>query len=238
MGRKGRVHYAWIVLAVLAVQLIAASGLRSVFGVFIKPLEAEFGWSRTSLSAAAALSLLLFGAGAPIAGRMADLWGGRVVFAAALGLMGIGTLASSFVTQLWHVYVASGIVLGLGAAGATLASAIPVVTRWFDRRRGLIIGIVGAAMSAGQLVVVPLAMWLMLQLGWRSSYFWLSIGLFLLILPVSVALLRNDPRDKGIAPYGADPRVSPVATGSLPAEARVSITQATQVPAFWLLSGS
>ncbi len=238
MARAGRIHYAWIVLGVLVVQLIAASGLRSTFGVFIKPLEAEFGWSRASLSAAAALSLLLFGAAAPFAGRMADLWGGRFVLVASLGLMGIGILASSFVTQLWHVYVASGIVMALGAGGATLTTAIPVAARWFDKRRGLVIGVAGAAMSAGQLVVIPLAMWLTLQLGWRSSYFWLGIGLFLLILPLSAVLLRNDPKDKGLRPYGADSRVSPVGAGSRPAEARVSITDAIQVPAFWLLSGS
>ncbi len=238
MVREGRLHYAWIVLGVLVVLLIAANGLRSTFGVFIKPLEAEFGWSRTSLSAAAAVSLLLFGAIAPFAGRMADLWGGRVVFTAALGLMGIAALASSLVTQLWHVYVASGILMALGAGGASLTTAIPLAARWFDKRRGLVIGIAGAAMSAAQLIVVPLAMWLALRLGWRGSYFWLGIGLLLLILPLSAALLRNDPRDKGIQPYGANPRVSPVGAASPPEETRVPITKASRVPAFWLLSAS
>ena len=154
MPKQSRIHYAWVVLGVLVAVMIAASGLRAVFGVFIKPLEAEFGWSRTSLSAAAALSLLVLGAVAPFTGRLADLWGGRAVVVAALALLGIGTLASAFVSELWHVYVASGLLTALGAGGAGLTTAVPVAIRWFDQRRGLVIGIAGAAMSAGQLIVV------------------------------------------------------------------------------------
>jgi len=221
---------------VLVVVLIAASGLRSAFSVFIKPMEAEFGWSRTSLSIAAALSLLLLGAMGPVAGRMADLWGGRVVFAASLGILGVGALASSLVTQLWHVYAASGVLMALGAGGAGLTTAVPLATRWFDKRRGLVIGIAGGAMSAGQLVVVPLAMWLALNLGWRQSYLWLGVGLLVLIVPSAIALIRSDPRDKGLLPYGAS-AIGPGATAA-PAETRVSITDAVQFSPFWLLAGS
>jgi MFS family permease len=235
---RRRVHYAWVVLGVLVVTLIAAGGLRSTFGVFIKPIEAEFGWSRTSLSIAAALSLLVFGAVAPLAGRMADLWGARVVFTASLGLLGIGALASAFVTQLWHVYIASGVLMAVGAGGGTLTSAVPLIARWFDKHRGLVMGIAGAAMSAGQLVMIPLATWLTLTLGWRQSYIWLGLGLVVLILPLGAALLRNDPRDKGLEPYGAAPTASMPHGSFLPSDGRVSITEAAQVPAFWLLVGS
>jgi MFS family permease len=238
MVRESRIHYAWVVLGVMVVIMIAGNGLRSAFGVFIKPMEAELGWSRTSLSGAAALSLFLFGAVAPLAGRLADRWGGRMVFTLSLGLMGASAVASAFVSQLWHLYLASGIAMALGAGGGTLTSAVPLAARWFDKQRGLVIGISGAAMSAGQLVVIPLATWLTLTLGWRQSYLWLGAGLLALILPLSAALLRNDPKDKGLLPYGATRMVSRPGTPPPPAEGRVSITEATQVPAFWLLAGS
>jgi len=233
-----RVHYAWVVLGVLIVIMIAAGGLRSAFGVFIKPIEAELGWSRTSLSIAAAVSLLLYGALAPFAGRAADLWGARTVFTAALALMAVGALASAYMTRLWHLYLASGILMAVGAGGATLTSAVPLLTRWFDKRRGLVMGVAGAAMSAGQLVVIPLATWLTLTIGWRQSYIWLGLGLAVLILPLGAALLRNDPRDQGLEPYGATPAVR--ASGAEPASAtaRVSLSEAMQVPAFWLLVSS
>jgi len=232
-----RIHYAWVVLGVLVVIMITAGGLRASFGVFIKPMEAELGWSRTSLSIAAALSLLVYGLVAPFAGRAADLLGARTVFSVSLAIISLGALASAFVTKLWHLYVASGVLMALGAGGGTLTPAIPLIARWFDKHRGLAIGIAGAAMSAGQLVMIPLATWLTLTVGWRQSYVWLGLGLFVLILPLAVVFIRTDPRDKRLEPYGAAPaRISEDAASSR--EKRISITEASSVPAFWLLVGS
>src|SRR3972149_4961719 len=149
------IHYAWVVLGAVMLVMIAASGLRSVFGVFIKPLEADFHWDRAA--------------------------------------------------------------------------------RWFETHRGLVIGLLGGAMSAGQLVVVPLAMGLTVSYGWRQSYFWLGVALFALILPLSIWLVRDGPREKGVKPYGAGHAVPSPGTASLPDERRVSVTEAAQVPAFWLL---
>jgi len=216
--------------------MLAASGLRSVFGVFIKPLEADFGWDRASLSGAAALSLFLLGAVGPFAGRLADRWGPRQVLALSLLLLGIGTIASSRVEKLWQVYVASGILMAIGAGGAGMATAAAVAARWFETRRGLVIGLLGGAISAGQLIVIPLAMGLTLSLGWRQSYLWLGLGLLALILPLSIWLVKNDPREKGFKPYGAGQAVPSPGMISLPSEARVSVTEAAQVPAFWLLA--
>lgn len=238
MRKPGGIHYAWVVLAVLAVVLIATSGLRAVFGVFIKPLETEFGWSRTALSGAAALSLLVLGAVAPFIGRLADLWGARALVAGGIALLGIGTLVSGGVSELWHVYVALGLLPALGAAGAGFTTAIPLVVRWFDSRRGLAIGIAGAAMSAGQLVVVPLAMWLTLRVGWRQSFLWLGAGLVVLILPLAIALIQSDPRDKGVVPYGAGELGAASELVARSGEQRVSIAEAMRCPAFWLLVGS
>jgi MFS family permease len=228
-----RIHYAWIVLSVLAVIMITAGGLRASFGVFIKPMEAELGWSRTSLSMAAALSLLVYGSVAPFAGRMADLWGARAVFTVSLGLITLGALASAFVTNLWHLYLASGVLMALGAGGGTLTPAIPLIARWFDKHRGLAMGIAGAAMSAGQLVVIPLATWLTLTVGWRQSYIWLGLGLFVLVLPLGATFLRNDPRDKRLEPYGATPEAQGREGSASSREGRISITEASRVPAFW-----
>lgn len=232
---KPRIHFAWVVLGAVMLVMLAASGLRSVFGVFIKPLEAEFRWDRASLSGAAALSLFLLGAVGPFAGRLADRWGPRRVYALSLVLLGVGTVASSFIHKLWHVYAASGILMAAGAGGAGLAVGATVAARWFEKHRGLVIGLLGGAMSAGQLIVIPLAMGLTMSYGWRQSYLWLGLGLLALILPFSAWLVRNDPREMGLAPYGAAHAVPSPGMTSPPAERRVSVTEAAQVPAFWLL---
>src|SRR5437899_12049241 len=122
-----RVHPAWIVLGALAVCRLAGSGLRAVFGVYIKPMEAEFGWSRGALSGAAAVSLLLLGAVGPFIGRLADRWGPRSVITWSLFVLALGAIGSSFIQKLWHVYVMTGVFMALGAGRVALTTASTVV---------------------------------------------------------------------------------------------------------------
>ena len=239
MTPSPRVHPAWIVLGALTVCMLAGSGLRSVFGVYIKPMEAEFGWTRGALSGAAAVSLLLLGAVGPFVGRLADRWGPRNVIAISLFVLALGAIGSSFIQKLWHVYVMTGVFMALGAGGVALTTGSTVVARWFEARRGLAIGIAAGGMSAGQLIVIPLATALTVWFGWRTSFLWLGIGLLVLVLPVCLALIRNNPEDRGARPYGA--------TGPAPTRAeaeatrvagRVGVSEAAQTLPFWLLMGT
>src|SRR2546425_809972 len=169
MPSPRRVHPAWIVLGAVTLCMVAGSGLRSVFGVYIKPMEAEFGWGRGALSGAAAISLLVLGAAGPLVGRLADRWGPRRVVTVALVLLGAGAIGAAFVQRLWHVYLTTGLLMALGAGGLALTTASTVAARWFEARRGVAIGIAAGGMSAGQLVVIPLAMALTLALEHNFS---------------------------------------------------------------------
>src|ERR687888_2208493 len=104
MASVRRIHPAWIVLVALTLCLLATSGLRATFAVYIKPIEADMGWSRGTLSVAAALSLLLLGATGPFAGRLADRWGPRRVIVLSLALLGVGSMLASFMTRLGELY--------------------------------------------------------------------------------------------------------------------------------------
>jgi MFS family permease len=230
-----RVHPAWTVLGALTLCMLAASGLRAVFGVYIKPMETEFGWTRGAMSGAAAVSLLLVGATGPLWGRLADRWGPRRVVGIGLVLLGAGAIGSAFIRTLWHLYVSAGL-MAMGAGGVALTTGSTVISRWFESRRGLAMGIAGGAMSAGQLVVIPLATGLTLAYGWRVSYLWLGLGLFFLVLPVGIALLRNDPEERGHSPYGATgPARTSAQAAAVQRAGRVGFAEASRVPAFWLL---
>lgn len=235
---RGGLHYGWVVLGALVIVMLLGSGLRAMFGVYIRPMEATFGWDRAQLSGAAALSLLLLGAAGPFVGWIADRWGPRRVITLSVILLGIGTILTSRVTALWHVYVTAGVLMALGSGGVGMSTAATVAARWFEGRRGLVMGLIGGAMSAGQLVIVPLAVVLTLTLGWRQSFVWLGILLFVVAVPLTLLFIRNDPREKGLRPYGAGQSASAAGAMPAPSEGRTGITEAMQVPAFWLLAGT
>lgn len=235
---RGSLHYAWVVLGAMVVVLLLGSGLRAVFGVFIKPMESALGSDRASLSGAAAVSLLLVGAAGPVVGWLADRWGPRRVIVVSAIILGVGTILSSRVTALWHVYVTAGILMGLGAGGVGMSTGAALAARWFEARRGLVMGLVGGAMSAGQLVIVPLAVWLTLHYGWRQSFLWLGLLLFVVAVPVTLLFVRDDPAQKGLRAYGAGRSAPAAGAPPVPPEARTTVAEAMQVPAFWLLAGT
>jgi MFS family permease len=237
MTDRPRLHYAWIVLGTVTLLMLASSGVRSSFGVFIKPMEAEFGWDRTSMSAVAALSLFLFGAVGPFVGRLADRFGSRGVLAVSAVLIGAGAIGTSTVVTLWQLYLTAGIIMAMGAGGVAMSVAASVCARWFDTRRGLVLGIAGGGLAAGQLLIVPLAMTLTVSWGWRWTFVVVGAGFLLLIVPLALALIRNDPRELGLTPYGTAHGAVPKTDGEIAAE-RTSFGQAARTVPFWLLAGS
>src|SRR5262244_1620233 len=173
---RSALHYGWILLIAVVFVMLAGSGVRAVFGVFIKPIEAEFGWTRQQLSGAAALSLFVLGAVGPAVGWLADTWGPRRVMLLSSVVLGVGTVLASFVGHLWQLYASAGVLMAMGSGGLGMATSSSIAARWFVARRGLILGILGGAMSAGQMLVVPLSMILIGFYGWRASFLWLGVG--------------------------------------------------------------
>jgi len=199
---SARLHYAWIVLGITFVALAVGMGARSTWGVFVKPIEAEFGVNRTATSAVASVSLLLFAFSQPIIGWLLDRYGGRVVIGGSLLLMGAGSLLSGWVTEFWLLFIMFGIVGGIASGGAGLTSGSILAIRWFTERRGLAIGLASSGFSAGQLVFYPLITLLLTWYGWRQTYVVQGVFIILAVFPLVVWLLRNDPADVGLAPYG------------------------------------
>ncbi|MGY1753733.1 MFS transporter [Blastococcus sp. SYSU D01042] len=232
-----RIHPAWWVAAVTFLALVGAAAFRAVPGVLIDPLRDEFGWSVSTISAAVAVNMALYGLTAPFAAALMERFGIRRVVMAALLVVAVGSGLTVFMTASWQLVLLWGVLVGLGTGSMALSLVATVTNRWFVARRGLVSGILTAGGAAGQLVFLPLVAWIDGEHGWRAA----SLGTTaaaLAVLPLVAWLLRDRPRDAGVAPYGgtAADDVDPVRAGAA-RSALQGLALAARARPFWLLAG-
>jgi MFS family permease len=197
-----RLHYAWVVVAVAFVGLLTAQGARLSFGAFIGPWQNEFGTSRGSISLISTVSFLVYGVTQPLAGRLVDRVGTRVVLSGSAALVGVGLALAATARSPLHLALTYGVLASIGFGGASQVVASVAVTEWFIARRGLVFAVVEAAYGAGQILVVPAALALVTTAGWRPTLLVLAGLAAVLAAPVMLVLLRSRPADKGLEPYG------------------------------------
>ena len=200
---KRRIHPAWIVAAVAFLALVGAAGFRAAPGVLMVPLQSEFGWSTTVLSAAVSINLVLFGLTAPFAAALMERFGVRVVTSVALVLIGAGSALTVLVTESWQILLTWGLLIGLGTGSMALVFAATIANTWFVKSRGLVIGILTAGSAAGQLVFLPFIAALAQDPGWRQASLLIAAGA-LAVVPLVLKFLKNSPADAGVLPYGAE----------------------------------
>jgi MFS family permease len=234
---RTRPHRAWGVAAVTFVAIIGAAGFRATPGVLIVPLQDEFGWSRSTISLAVSVNLLLFGLTAPFAAALMERFGIRKVVAVALTVVAIGSALTTVMTASWQLVACWGVLVGLGTGSMALVFGATVANRWFVKRRGLVLGILTAGSATGQLVFLPLLASLVTSHGWRSASWTVSLAA-LAVVPLVWLLLRERPSDVGLLPYGGTEAVAPPAAFGSPGRAAIeSLQVASRRPAFWLLAG-
>jgi sugar phosphate permease len=214
--------------------VVTAAGIRAMPGVLIRPLERDFGWSRSEISLAIAISLVFYGLASPLSGRIADRFGLRAMTLAFLATAGLGVALSTLIQHLWQLQLFWGLFVGFGTGGiATVMGAI-VANTWFEERRGLVTGMVGGSASAGQLVFLPLLVWVTATWDWRTALGLMAVLLIVLLLPAAFLLMRSRPLDVGLQPYGSMAR-SAAMTATL---RRTPMSQAMRTLDFWLLAST
>lgn len=233
---RRRLHPAWTIAAVAFVAVLAAAGFRSVPGVLMDPLHAEFGWSHGTIGLAMSINMTLFGLTAPFAAALMDKFGVRSVLAAALLLIATGTFLSAFMDSSWQLLLLWGVLVGVGTGSISMGFVATIATRWFVARRGLVTGVLTAASATGQLIFLPLVAVVAGAYGWRWAAVIVAVSALSVVLPV-VLFMRNRPADKEVGPYGADTDESGAASGGFGAAFEGLLIGARQ-PVFWLLAGS
>ncbi|MBI4339440.1 MAG: MFS transporter, partial [Chloroflexi bacterium] len=181
-AKVGRLSYGWAVLAVVFASMgVAIGGGQYSFGVFVKPLAEEFGWSRTEINVALSFSAM-GGLTAPLIGRAMDRYGARLVVSLSLVLLSISFLLRPFITDLWQLYALS-ILQFAGFPGAAMLPGARLVGIWFPRTRGRMMGITAMGANFGGFTMPVLTGFLVVSASWQWSY--ASVG----ILAGAIALI-------------------------------------------------
>ncbi len=237
---RPRVHYAWVIVALVFALLLCTAGVRSAPGVFLLPLEKAFGWDRATVSSAIALNLVLFGMMGPFGGGVMLRFGIRRTVLVALVLLACGVGLSTQMTQPWHLMLTWGLMVGIGCGMTANVLAATIVNRWFAKHRGLAIGFLSSSTAMGQLLFLPLLAAMASTYGWQAIS-WTLVALMVVVFPLLAWLLVERPEDIGVHAYGAtsaEPVAATTASGNPIAIAGRALARAIPSGDFWLLFGT
>ncbi|HLZ03493.1 MAG TPA: MFS transporter [Bradyrhizobium sp.] len=235
---RRNIHYGWVMVAVTFFAALVSAGTVGAPGVFIVPLQHEFGWTTAEISSALSIRFILFGLMAPFAAALLNRYGLRNVTLTAQLIVVSALLASLAMTKVWHLMLLWGVVIGIGTGMTALVLGATIATRWFAARRGLVVGILTASVATGQLIFLPLLASITEHYGWR-----IALGLVCCMLGVSafavLMLMRDRPSDVGLRPFGDNgttPQPAPAPSNApILATALGTLRDASTSPVFWAL---
>lgn len=196
-------HYGWVVVWITFIAVLIAAGIRSITGVIIIPLEEEFDWSRSTISFAFAINLILYGISGPFIAAGLQKLGFRKTMSYGMLLLVFGLVTSLFMVEIWQLHLIWGIIIGLGSGVFLSVLSAHVANTWFEKKRGSALGLLMAATAAGQMIFLPLLSYLTGEFSWRVAMS-VFIGLGLLVTPVIFLWMKDKPKDLGLLPYGAE----------------------------------
>ncbi|HEY3794445.1 MAG TPA: MFS transporter [Bradyrhizobium sp.] len=235
---RRNIHYGWVMVAVTFLTAIVSAGAVGAPGVFIVPLQKEFGWSTAEISSALSIRFILFGLMAPFAAALMNRYGLRNVTLAALLTVVSALVLSLGMTQVWQLILLWGVVVGIGTGMTALVLSATIAARWFAARRGLVVGILTASVATGQLVFLPLLASLTEHMGWR-----IALGLMCGMLGIAafavLLVMRDRPSDVGLRPFGDDGKqplpASAPNNAPIMAAALGTLRDASKSSVFWIL---
>lgn len=235
---RRNIHYGWAMVAVTFLTALITAGTVGAPGVFIVPLQKEFGWTTAEISSALSIRFILFGLMAPFAAALMNRYGLRNIVMTALLVIVSGLVASLAMSQVWHLMLLWGVVIGVGTGMTAMVLGATVAARWFVARRGLVVGILTASVATGQLAFLPLLASLTDHYGWR-----LALGFVCVMLAVAafavLMVMRDRPTDVGLRPFGdegtAPIPAPPPSNAPIVAAALGTLRDASKSSVFWVL---
>jgi len=193
--------YGWYIVLGGFLILVVDGGVRFSFGVLIKPLAAEFGWDRGSITLAYTVNMLVFGFGQFVAGRLLDRFGPRVLFSVSALIASVGLCLTAQTDSVLELYLYYGVITAIGVAGITIGVVSSTISRWFKSLRGLVVGVAVTGTSFGHFAIIPSLAFFMDQFGWRGAWVGLGILVSIVVVPLAAAVMKKEPADLSQLPY-------------------------------------
>ena len=197
---QDELFFGWVVVAAAFCVALVAYGVQYSFGIFLKPLSGDFGWSRVLVSGAVSLFMFSRGALAILTGWATDKYGPTKTVAVGGFFLGLGLILTSQINSAWQLYLFYGLMVGFGLSIA-FAPLVATASRWFVSKRGLAIGVVTAGIGMGTVVMSPLARYLISVYEWQLSYVIIGLMAWVIVIPAAL-FLRRSPEEKGLLPQG------------------------------------
>jgi len=239
---RSTISFGWYVVAASFAIMFLNAGARLMIGVLVKPMIADFGWSRSAVSLAVFVNMAVFSVAIIVAGRLYDRYGPKRIILVSSLLFSGGLMLMAVMTSFWQFILFYGVISAAGLGGTTSPIFGAIVSRWFERKRGSAISLAMSGTSLGQFALVPLFAAFLLGEGWRSTMLW--VGVLCLVVNVILVfwVLRGDPRELGKEPYGhaevAAVAASAVAGASVaaPGPRSLGLREAMRTGSFWLFA--
>ncbi|GGG54632.1 MFS transporter [Paenibacillus radicis (ex Gao et al. 2016)] len=238
LQRTSRFYYGWIIVGIVFATLLISAAISSVPSVLMLPLEKEFGWGRSDVSAAASIRILLYGLMGPFSAAFMARFGISRIMLLSILLLVVSIGFTPFITEIWQFIVIWGILVGLGTGSLANVLGVTIANRWFVKHKGLVIGMLTASAATGQLLFLPLIAQATSLWGWRFAIYAI-IGALLLLVPLIAFGMRNHPSDLGVPVLGEETIVKPAPfTGNLFMTPIRALGSAAKSGTFWLLAGT
>lgn len=186
---------AWIVLGLSFLALFATLGVRMSFGAFVTAWESAFHVGRSEISLVSSISLVIYGLGMPVVGRLADRYGPRTVLVWSYLLMGVGLCGCYFARSVWHLVFLYSIVASFGFCGGSSVTVSVAVLKWFPQRKSLAMSVTSCGIAAGQMLIAPLSLYLIRSVGWRETLVAYGLCSLFVLSGVTWAFYREAPAD-------------------------------------------
>ena len=200
--RKPLFYYGWIIVLIGFITLAVAFGVWYSYSVFIIAVIKEFGWSRAAASSIFSTFILAQALMNLVTGHLQDRYGPRIVIPAGALVLAGSLGLTSLCQNLWQFAIAYGLFAGMGVSLIGFASHAAFIPKWFERKRGLAVGITMSGIGFGMLLLIPLAESGISHFGWRTAYVYMAGLILLMVVPLNLIFARRSPQDIGLNPDG------------------------------------